>query len=193
MKRSGYRFRRPARLRRRSLAGTTALFVRYANLEALELRAMLSGTPLESDSALFSTNDDIHATPVHALSVASMLASSLAQQSSPASSASSSDSDPPPISALAATSESDQENSDEPPISPLFEGIAVNTFLNSGEYRTRSKQLLVDRFSQSILNRVLVGTDLTSWTQFLLQGGSLTTMIQAFVSQADYTQRYLQR
>jgi hypothetical protein len=78
MKSYRFRFFRFGRSRRSTpVRGTSVLFKRFSSFEGLELRSLLSGSSLLSDSALVSTvnNQDVHESPIDQLSIANFLAS----------------------------------------------------------------------------------------------------------------------
>ncbi len=132
MKTHRFRFFRWRPRRARKLRGTSVLFKRFSSFEGLELRALLSGGSLLSDSGLYSSGlngTDVHASPVNLLSISSLMASNLAQQTNDTSSASTSntsnapsDSSAPPIVPLAAT-ESTPANETPPVADPLIQGV----------------------------------------------------------------------
>ena len=127
MKRHRIRFFRWRPRRSRKIHGTSVLFKRFSSFEGLELRALLSGGSLLSDSGLYSsglTDTDVHASPVNLLSISSLVASNPAQQTSTNgtdSSNASSDDSTPPVAPLVATEGS---STDTPPVAqPLVQGV----------------------------------------------------------------------
>ena len=106
MKSYRFRFFRFGRSRRSTpVRGTSVLFKRFSSFEGLELRSLLSGSSLLSDSALVSTanNQDVHESPIDQLSIANFLASN--QVGSP----------------LAANATEDGESGDAPNADPLVD------------------------------------------------------------------------
>ncbi|MEX0676993.1 MAG: Calx-beta domain-containing protein [Pirellulales bacterium] len=110
------------------------LFKRFSSFEGLELRALLSGGSLLSDSALYASAGDLHATSLDSLSVSCLVASNLAGRSSSTPSTSEAvpaAEDVPAAVPLAATSNEEQAPADDPPIIPLIEGTLVNVFMRA--------------------------------------------------------------
>src|SRR5690554_1974160 len=99
-----FRFFRWRRTRSTKVRGTSLLFKRFSSFEGLELRALLSGGSLLSDSAYTSgltAENDVHSSPVNLLCISSLMASNLAQRTSADEAATDAALDnPPPVAPL---------------------------------------------------------------------------------------------